>query len=191
MSDKPTDIPAGEQGALFDVPEPHVEQGFRAVQVVQAAGVTYRQLDYWGRTGLVTPSLRQAEGSGSTRLYSFRDLVVVKVIKRLLDTGISLQNVRRAVSQLNEFGVEDLAQIRLLSDGVSVYYATDASEVLNLLDGGQAVFAISLGPVFSDLQGTLTDLITDATRAMPEEEAAPAPSSDELAQRRAQRRGTA
>ena len=82
-----------------------------------AAGITYRQLDYWARTGLVEPSVRAAHGSGSQRRYSFRDILVLKVVKRLLDTGISLQQIRAAVQHLRDRGTEDLTQVTLMSDG--------------------------------------------------------------------------
>ena len=83
----------------------------------RAAGITYRQLDYWARTGLVEPTIRGAKGSGSQRLYSFRDILVLKVVKRLLDTGVSLQQIRTAVSHLHDNGIEDLASLTLMSDG--------------------------------------------------------------------------
>ena len=63
--------------------------GFRAPQVCKLVGITYRQLDYWARTNLIKPSLQHAHGSGSQRLYSFTDVVQLKVIKRLLDAGIA------------------------------------------------------------------------------------------------------
>ena len=98
--------------------------GYRGPTACAAAGITYRQLDYWARTGLVEPGIRSAHGSGSQRLYSFRDILVLKVVKRLLDTGVSLQNIRTAVCHLRERGVDDLAQITLMSDGASVYECT-------------------------------------------------------------------
>ena len=76
------------------------EQGFAAPEVCKIVGITYRQLDYWARTELVTPSIRDASGSGTQRLYSFQDLVTLRVIKNLLDTGVSLQRVRTAVEHL-------------------------------------------------------------------------------------------
>ena len=63
--------------------------GYRGPTACAAAGITYRQLDYWARTGLVEPSVRPAHGSGTQRLYSFRDVVVLKIVKRFLDTGVS------------------------------------------------------------------------------------------------------
>ena len=117
---------AGEQGLLFgeDLATRPEGIGYRGPTACAAAGITYRQLDYWARTGLVEPSVRAAQGSGSARLYSFRDILVLKVVKRLLDTGISLQQIRAAVSHLRSRGTSDLAQVTLMSDGVSVYECT-------------------------------------------------------------------
>ena len=95
--------------------------GYRGVTACHAVGISYRQLDYWARTGLVVPGVRDASGSGSSRLYSFRDLVVLKVVKRLLDAGVSLQNIRKAIDALRSWGVDDLAGITLISDGTPVY----------------------------------------------------------------------
>ena len=87
--------------------------GFRGPTACQVVGITYRQLDYWARTGLVAPSIRGAAGSGSQRLYSFKDMLVLKVVKRLLDAGVSLQNIRVAVEYLRRRGVRDLAGVTL------------------------------------------------------------------------------
>ena len=104
---------AGDQGTLFDDPAAPPADGqligYRGPTACSAAGITYRQLDYWARTGLVVPSIRSATGSGSQRLYSFKDILVLKVVKRLLDTGVSLQNIRTAVDHLRERGADDLA----------------------------------------------------------------------------------
>ncbi|MDQ1644740.1 MAG: hypothetical protein QOJ50_924, partial [Cryptosporangiaceae bacterium] len=113
-----------DQGVLFTDGLPAAPQeliGYRGPTACHAAGITYRQLDYWARTGLVEPSIRAAHGSGSQRLYSFRDILVLKIVKRLLDAGVSLQNIRVAVDQLRSRGVDDLAKITLLSDGTTVY----------------------------------------------------------------------
>ena len=136
--------------------------GYRGPTACAAAGITYRQLDYWARTGLVEPSIRTAAGSGSQRLYGFRDILVLKVVKRLLDTGVSLQNIRTAVSHLRERGVDDLAQITLMSDGASVYECTSADEVVDLVQGGQGVFGIAVGRVWREVEGSLA---ADAGRA--------------------------
>ncbi len=134
------------------------ELGYRGPTACSAAGITYRQLDYWARTGLVEPSVRAAQGSGSQRLYSFRDILVLKVVKRLLDTGISLQQIRAAVQHLRDRGTDDLAEVTLMSDGVSVYECTSADEVVDLLQGGQGVFGIALGRVWREVEGDLAVL---------------------------------
>jgi DNA-binding transcriptional MerR regulator len=163
--------------------------GYRGVTACHAAGISYRQLDYWARTGLVVPSVRDASGSGTQRLYSFRDIVVLKVVKRLLDAGVSLQNIRRAIDTLRSRGVSDLAGITLISDGTTVYECRSPEEVVDLLQGGQGVFGIAIGGAFKEIQGTLSQLPGE-----PGEPAAPAGDdseatvSDELAARRARRR---
>jgi DNA-binding transcriptional MerR regulator len=179
---------AGEQGLLFGGPvvEGPGDIGYRGPTACAAAGITYRQLDYWARTGLVQPSVRAAAGSGSQRLYGFRDILVLKVVKRLLDTGISLQQIRAAVEHLREQGATDLAQVTLMSDGVSVYECTSTDEVYDLLQGGQGVFGIALGRVWREVEGTLADL--PAEKASPDEDAA-AHAADELARRRVRRTG--
>ncbi|HYP46886.1 MAG TPA: MerR family transcriptional regulator [Propionibacteriaceae bacterium] len=152
--------------------------GFRGPVACNAAGITYRQLDYWARTDLVKPGVRAATGSGTQRLYSFRDILILKVIKRLIDAGISLQQIRTAIEHLRARGVEDLTQVTLMSDGVSVFECTSDHEVIDLLRGGQGIFGIALGGVWRDIEGTLSAL--PAERAVAEE---PSPS-DELSQRR-------
>src|ERR1019366_6286041 len=124
--------PVAAQGLLFtdDLPELREDTGYRGPTACSAAGITYRQLDYWARTGLVEPSVRAATGSGSQRLYGFRDILVLKVVKRLLDTGISLQQIRAAVAHLRTQGTSDLAQVTLMSDGISVYECTSDNEVV-------------------------------------------------------------
>lgn len=155
----------GRQGMLFDddLPELSEDIGYRGPAACKAAGITYRQLDYWARTGLVEPSVRGAAGSGSQRLYGFRDILVLKVVKRLLDTGVSLQQIRVAIQTLRERGVEDLAQITLMSDGASVYECTSADEVIDLVQGGQGVFGIAVGRVWREVEGSLMELPSERT----------------------------
>jgi DNA-binding transcriptional MerR regulator len=145
------------QGTLSD-DDGDGDLGYRGPTACHAAGITYRQLDYWARTRLVEPSVRAAHGSGSQRLYSFRDILVLKVVKRLLDTGISLQQIRAAVQHLRDHGSEDLAQVTLMSDGVSVYECTSPDEVVDLLAGGQGVFGIALGRVWQEVAGELAEM---------------------------------
>ncbi len=157
--------------------------GYRVPIACQIAGITYRQLDYWARTALVAPSIRGAKGSGSQRLYSFKDILVLKVVKRLLDTGVSLQNIRVAVEHLRKRGVADLAKITLLSDGTTVYECTSAEEVVDLLRGGQGVFGIAVSGAMRELTGTIADFPAERADGGDVEQA----PEDELAQRRKER----
>jgi DNA-binding transcriptional MerR regulator len=174
---------AEEQGLLFadDVSALPRDTGYRGPTACSAAGITYRQLDYWARTGLVEPTVRGATGSGTQRLYSFRDILILKVIKRLLDAGISLQQIRAAVHHLRERGTDDLTRVTLMSDGASVYECTSNDEVIDLLQGGQGVFGIAIGGVWREIEGSLAELPSE--RATPEETS----SGDELAARRRSR----
>lgn len=161
MADAFAQNPGSEQlGFLFTdgLPDIDEEGGFRGAIAARAAGITYRQLDYWARTDLVVPTVRDASGSGSQRLYGFRDILVLKLVKRLLDTGISLQQIRAAVEQLRDSGVSDLAQTTLMSDGASVYLCTSDDEVIDLVRQGQGVFGIAVGKVLTEVQHSLVDL---------------------------------
>ncbi|MFO7292387.1 MAG: MerR family transcriptional regulator [Actinomycetes bacterium] len=143
------------------------ELGYRAPQVCKLVGITYRQLDYWARTGLLEPSLRQASGSGSQRLYSFTDVVQLKVIKQLLDAGMSLKKIRSAVEILKEQLASDqpLTDVTLLSDGRTIYAATSADEVMDVLRRGQGVFGIAVGPVQDEVAGAIHELFPDEHQA--------------------------
>src|SRR5262245_61929326 len=130
-------------------------EGYRVPEVCRTIGITYRQLDYWARTGLVTPSIREAGGSGTQRLYSFQDLVVLKVIKKLTDAGVSLQRVRKAIAYLRQNGHAQPTGITLMSDGSSVYACESEDEIIDLVKRGQGVFAIALDKVWEDLSVSL------------------------------------
>lgn len=160
-----TTVPQRAQGLLFsdDLPVLDDQVGYRGPIACRAAGITYRQLDYWARTGLVEPGVRPATGSGTQRLYGFRDILVLKVVKRLLDTGVSLQQIRTAVQHLRDRGVDDLAQLTLMSDGASVYECTSADEVIDLVQGGQGVFGIAVGRVWREVEGSLAELPGERT----------------------------
>ena len=155
------------------------DAGFRGTKAHKVAGITYRQLDYWDRTGLVKPEIRQAGGSGTQRLYSFRDILLLRVVKRFLDVGISLQQIRVAIDHLRARGVEDLTEITLVSDGFSVYECTSANELYDLSRGGQGMFLISVSSVWKEIEGTLTALPTESA-----DEATQTHPGDELAARR-------
>ena len=181
-----------EQGTLFADPAAAPDEllGYRGPTACSAAGITYRQLDYWARTELVVPTIRTASGSGSQRLYSFKDILVLKVVKRLLDTGVSLQNIRTAVDTLRARGVGDLARITLLSDGTTVYECTSAEEVVDLLRGGQGVFGIAVSGALRELVGSLAHLPGERADGA-EIESATSNANDELAKRRQQRSASA
>ncbi|MDP9394410.1 MAG: MerR family transcriptional regulator [Actinomycetota bacterium] len=171
-----------------DLPPLPEDVGYRGPTACAAAGITYRQLDYWARTGLVEPSVRPAHGSGTQRLYGFRDILVLKVVKRLLDTGVSLQNIRAAVGHLRDRGVDDLAEITLMSDGASVYECTSPDEVVDLVQGGQGVFGIAVGRVWREVEGSLAQLPGERADAAPEAGQDASAAGDELAARRRIRR---
>lgn len=137
--------------------------GYRSPQVCAVVGITYRQLDYWDRSGLLGPSMQTATGSGSQRLYTFQDIVTLRVIKRLKDAGTSLHKIRQAFEQLeSEVGPDWREQdITLLSDGTSIYAATSPEEVVDLLRRGQGVFGIAVRPVHDEVRGEIFRLFPE------------------------------
>lgn len=182
-------IKAGEQGLLFDesAMDTLPEVGYRGPVAAGVVGITYRQLDYWARTSLVLPTVRPATGSGTARLYGFRDILELKIVKRLLDTGVSLQQIRTAVEHLRARGTTDLTQVTLMSDGVSVYECTSPDEVIDLLAGGQGVFGIAIGRVWQEIEGSLSQLPSDQSEYAVSDsdiDTAATQGSDELSMRR-------
>ena len=186
VPDTANTAPGESQGMLFDDstlrPLP-ANIGYRGPIACSAAGITYRQLDYWARTGLVVPSVRAASGSGSQRLYGFRDILVLRVVKRLIDTGVSLPNIRAAVDHLAERTGEDLASLTIMSDGASIYECRSADEVVDLVRGGQGVFGIAVGSVWREVEGSLANLPGEE----PDGYVIESSGADELAERRARR----
>lgn len=178
---------ASSQGALFDAEELRplpADIGYRGPVACAAAGITYRQLDYWARTGLVEPTVQGASGSGTHRLYGFRDILVLRIVKRLIDTGVSLPNIRAAVDYLASREGEDLARITLMSDGATIYECRSADEVVDLVRGGQGVFGIAVGSVWREVEGTLATMPGERPSG---DAVLPEPADDELAARRARR----
>ncbi len=157
----------------------NLEIGYRGATACSVAAITYRQLDYWARTGLVEPSIRTASGSGTQRLYGFSDILVLKVVKRLLDAGISLQNIRTAVQHLRSRGITELERMTLMSDGASIYECTSPDEIIDLLQGGQGVFGIAIGKVWNEVEGSLSQMQGEING-----EVASDANNDELALRR-------
>ncbi|MEL4211906.1 MerR family transcriptional regulator [Corynebacterium bovis] len=153
----------GIQGSLFDLSVTGDETqavGYNAPTVAQVAGITYRQLDYWTRTGLITASITPAAGSGTRRLYSFRDILIIKIIASLLETGLSLKAVRVALNTLTDLGVDDLAATTLFSDGTTIYHCHSNDEIIDLLAAGQGVFGVAVPGLIKDLTATITTLPT-------------------------------
>ena len=136
------------------------ETGYRGPQACKIVGITYRQLDYWTRTGLVAPTVQTARGSGTQRLYSFNDLLQLKVIKSLTDAGASLQKVRQALDYVKSDLDADWATLTIVTDGAGVYACTSDAEVVDLLRSGQGVLGaiVAVDKVRDQLAGDLREL---------------------------------
>jgi DNA-binding transcriptional MerR regulator len=147
---------------------PETTDGYRVPDVCKVVGISYRQLDYWARTGLLTPSVKDAGGSGTQRLYSFQDLVLLRTIRNLLDAGVSLQSIRKAIDYLREQLGTEPSSATLVSDGRRVYAVTSPDEIVDLLSKGQGVFAIALDKVRDDLSGSLAKMRRTARTAVAE-----------------------
>ncbi len=160
--------------------------GFRGPQVCEIVGITYRQLDYWARTNLLRPSIMDAKGSGSQRRYSYRDLVELKVIKSLIDGGVSLQSVRSAVDYLREHLGEQLSAVTFVLSGKTPILVGDG-ELIDVVRRGQGVLNIlPLGPVVEDLDSKLLTLTPP--RSVPAEDAPGAAGAAEPSGRAVARR---
>ena len=134
------------------------EEGFRGRQVCSIVGITYRQLDYWARTDLLKPSVAPAQGSGSQRRYSYRDLIELKVIKQLLDAGVSLQSTRKAIECLQDNLGADLASARLVLGGSHSVLARSDTELVDLLAGGQGVLnVVPMGSLVHQLDAAILE----------------------------------
>jgi DNA-binding transcriptional MerR regulator len=136
-----------------------MDEGWSGAKTAEIAGITYRQLDYWARTDLIRPSLVDANGSGSRRRYSYKNLLELKIIKRLLDAGIRLEQVREVFAYLREQVGEDVTSANLVIDGHSVVLARDDGELIDLVRKGQGVLNIlSLANVKEEVDAHLSDL---------------------------------
>jgi DNA-binding transcriptional MerR regulator len=154
------------------------EQGFRGPQVCSIVGITYRQLDYWARTHLVRPSVADAKGSGSQRRYSYRDLLELKVIKNLLDAGVSLQSARKAIEYLRKNLGEDVAAANLVIDGGGSVLARTGEEIVDLLKRGQGVLNIvPMAGVVGEVDAAITELPSTADRPPADRSAHPSAGS--------------
>ena len=130
---------------------------YNTCMVIKLVGLTERQIDYWDRTHFIKPSINEASGYGTSRLYSFSDLVQLKVAKTLRESGISLQKIRKAITYLkkNFPDIEKpLSEMRFLTDGETIFVLTkDKNVILDTLSEGQMVFAIAIGEIIEGLKG--------------------------------------
>lgn len=144
--------------------------GFSGRQAAEIVGITYRQLDYWARTDLVRPSLADAAGSGSRRRYSYSDLLELKIIKQLLDAGISLPAVRSAFGYLREQLGTDIASAHLVLSGSSAVLVRDGEELIDVVNRfkGQGVLnLLALSDVQAELDVSVHELASRSTPASP------------------------
>jgi DNA-binding transcriptional MerR regulator len=154
------------------------EIGFRGPQVCKIVGISYRQLDYWARTDLVRPSLADARGSGTQRRYSYRDLVRLKVIKNLLDSGVKLQAARKAIEYVRGDLGDDWASASLVLNGTNSVLVRTGEDLVDVVRQGQGVLNIvSLGQVVDELEASIHDLGDAAPSDAPARAAHPAGSS--------------
>lgn len=144
------------QGELFATEDAEdTRRGYRGTVASKVAGITYRQLDYWARKQIVEPSITPSHGSGSRRLYSFKDVVILAVSKRLLDAGVNLQNVTAAIGFLSRRTTAQLADVTIMCDGQQVYECTTSEQMLNLLRSVKAVFGVSVGSLWHEIDEAL------------------------------------
>jgi predicted RNase H-like HicB family nuclease/DNA-binding transcriptional MerR regulator len=136
--------------------------GFSADVTRRVVGVTYRQLVYWDKTGLVRPSIQRARGRGSRRLYSFEDLVELRVIGRLLAVNISLPSARKVARYLRQHFsevVRPLARLSLLTNGKSVLVqTTDQSRLVDATADGQLAITVAVAPIVESLRERVAEL---------------------------------
>lgn len=138
---------------------------FNTRSVTSITGLSSRRIDYWDRTHFIKPSVSEATGSGSVRLYSFSDLIQLKVAKTLLDKGISLQKIRKALNYLKKnmpHADKPLAAMKFLTDGETIFVLTDnAKVIIDTLKKGQIVFSIALGDIVEGLTGEIAGIHKD------------------------------
>ncbi|WEV59961.1 MerR family transcriptional regulator [Bifidobacterium sp. ESL0728] len=144
------------QGELFsESTDEAATRGYRGTVASKVAGITYRQLDYWASKRIVVPSIATSHGSGSRRLYSFKDVLILAVSKKLLDIGVNLQNVTAAIGFLSRHHTSQLEHMTIICDGQDVKECEDGDEVLKLIDEGTAVFGVSVGKLWNQVDSQL------------------------------------
>jgi len=141
----------------------NIKRFYNSAEVCKIVRITYRQLDYYDRTNFIKPSISGADGYGTRRLYGFNDLMKLKIIKKLLDAGISLQKLRKTKKYLEQYDKSNdgLLKVTLISDGNTVYACDSDKAIIDTLKSGQGVFGIALGKVYLDLNGDIEKYLMD------------------------------
>tara|TARA_B110000438_G_scaffold130292_1_gene126502 strand:- start:1137 stop:1580 length:444 start_codon:yes stop_codon:yes gene_type:complete len=140
-----------------------MQQGYTGPEVCKITGITYRQLDHWTTSSLIKASIRNLKGSGFHRIYSFQDIIQIKLVNKLREAGVSLQKIRIALQNIESVLGQNinLSDVSIFSDGKSIYVITDNDQMIDLLKKGQAVFGISLGPVQVEAEAEIFSLYPD------------------------------
>ena len=144
-----------------------MQQGYTGPEVCKITGITYRQLDHWTTSSLINASIRNLKGSGFHRIYSFQDIIQIKLVNKLREAGVSLQKIRIALKNIQKVMGDDISisDVSVFSDGKSIYVISDNDQMIDLLKKGQAVFGISLGPVHSEAEAKIFSLYPDKVSA--------------------------
>ena len=144
-----------------------MQQGYTGPEVCKITGITYRQLDHWTTSSLINASIRNLKGSGFHRIYSFQDIIQIKLVNKLREAGVSLQKIRIALKNIQKVLGDDISisDVSVFSDGKSIYVISDNDQMIDLLKKGQAVFGISLGPVHSEAEAKIFSLYPDRVSA--------------------------
>ncbi len=144
-----------------------MQQGYTGPEVCKITDISYRQLDHWTTTGLIVASIRNIKGSGFHRLYSFNDIVLVKLVNKLREAGISLQKIRIALKNVSKLlgKKQNITDLSIFSDGSSIYVISENDQMIDLLKKGQAVFGISLGPVHTETEAEIFSLYPEKISA--------------------------
>lgn len=146
-----------ESSAMNNVPDQ--AEGFSGRKAAEVVGISYRQLDYWARTDLIRPSLAEARGSGTRRLYSYKDLLELKVIKTLLDAGLKLETVRSVFTYMREHLDEDITTANLVINGLNSVVVRSGEELIDVVQHGQGVLNIlPLGGVKEEVDAQIVAL---------------------------------
>ena len=144
-----------------------MQQGYTGPEVCKITGITYRQLDHWTTSNLIKASIRNLKGSGFHRVYSFQDIIQIKLVNKLREAGVSLQKIRIALKNIKSILGDNIniSDVSVFSDGKSIYVISDNDQMIDLLKKGQAVFGISLGPVHTEAEAEIFSLYPDKVSA--------------------------